>query len=81
MTLADAPPARQWEVAARCEHRIFSEVSTAAAYTARATALVTELQEEAVQNQHEQDEHEQQNVVADVVEEKAVPVERPGGHE
>ena len=81
VTLADAPPARQWDVAARCEHRIFSEVSTAAAYTARATALVTELQEEAVQNQHEQHEHEQQNVVADVVEEKAVPVERPGGHE
>ena len=47
VTLADQPRAQQWAVAARCEHRVFCAATTAAAYTARAAALVAELEAEA----------------------------------
>ena len=47
VTLADQPRARAWAVAARCEHRVFCAATTAAAYTARATALLAELEAEA----------------------------------
>ena len=42
--LAGESSAQQWRVAADCEHTVFSSVSTKQEYTARAQALVDELE-------------------------------------